>query len=350
MKPMPVYAFRVDASSEIGTGHVMRCIALAMALRERGAECYFISRRCLGDLIEYIESHEFLVHELTNNDLEKEFDWKIDAVNTLKILTHTKVDWLVVDHYELGIEWESRMRSQCNHLMVIDDLADRNHDCDILLDQNLRSEGRSRYLNLVPENCQLLLGPDHAILRQEFDSPMLRERDGTIKHLLVYFGGNDKNNQALRFIEGFKNLTNLTAKVVLGPNHPYSDEVHAEEYENISIVNNANMMQEMYLADLAIGACGIAAWERCAVGLPSFVCVTANNQLEDAENLHKLGAVKNLGCSSIVDSMDWFNAIHEAIMDKDNIKNMGNAAHKVVTGYSENKNKLLDMLLKENLL
>ena len=164
--------FRADASVTIGTGHVMRCLTLAEALRKAGAEVAFVCRELDGNLAGLIEARGFDVHVLP--PLEPPTDpltwtaahWHEDAAQTASFLK-TRADWLVVDHFALEHRWEKEMREHANRLMVIDDLADRVHDCDLLLDQNYLQEP-ARYDTLVPAHCRKLLGPAYALLRDEF--------------------------------------------------------------------------------------------------------------------------------------------------------------------------------------
>jgi len=144
-------AFRTDASSQIGTGHAMRCLTLADALREQDAECQFVCREHEGHLMGYIRSRGHDTHALPRTRPSSSFesdlahaswlgvDWQTDAAQTRQALGNAALDWLIVDHYALDRPWESALRSSCKRIMVIDDLADRQHDCDLLLDQNYGS-------------------------------------------------------------------------------------------------------------------------------------------------------------------------------------------------------------------
>jgi len=179
--------FRTDASLTIGSGHVMRCLTLAEALRTRGAQCFFVCREHPGNLLELIRKRGFEACALHLNtscaaaatvDAERPTahaawlgaHWRTDAAQTLAACGGSDVDWLIVDHYALDARWEAELRPACRKLMVIDDLADRNHDCDLLLDQNLVAESDARYQQRVPPGCTLLLGPRYALLQ-----PLYRE-------------------------------------------------------------------------------------------------------------------------------------------------------------------------------
>ena len=201
--------FRTDASLDIGTGHFMRCLTLADALRERGAECRFVCREHAGNLLDVIRQRGFEAYGLplgdavtAKSDVSDNLlplhaawlgaDWASDAEQTLAAIGDTKFDWLIVDHYALDARWEHRLRCSCHRLMVIDDLADRVHDCDLLLDQNL---GRTAadYKERVPATCTVLAGAQYALLRPEFAAlraySLERRAHPKLKRLLITMGG-----------------------------------------------------------------------------------------------------------------------------------------------------------------
>ncbi len=173
--------FRVDASLQIGSGHIMRCLTLADELVRRGADIIFVCRERLGNLINLIEAKRYQVIRLpqaqveyiaTTDDLYHAewlgVSWEQDASDTIAVLGDEKPEWLVIDHYAIDRRWEQKLRPHVGKIMVIDDLADRPHDCDLILDQNLYQEMDKRYVNNVPESCQKLFGPKFALLRPEF--------------------------------------------------------------------------------------------------------------------------------------------------------------------------------------
>ncbi len=323
------FAFRVDASLQIGSGHVMRCLTLADALRERGGICHFYCLPQPGDRIAQILSRGYPVTQVgLSQDLPCDF----------------QVDWLITDHYQLDAAWEARQTAV--HRMVIDDLADRSHYCDLLLDQNLRTDAASRYRSLVPLHCRLFLGPSHALLRPDFAVKPQRVRNGNVRHVFVYFGGNDCDNQVGLALKALESFPKLSATVVLGSDHPHREALLAEERTSGVVVTEicSDMAAAMVCADIALGACGITAWERCALGLPTLVCVTADNQREDADNLHRLGAVENLGESAEVGEVHWVDALHRALLEPARIVKMSQAAARVVDGFQENQISLLNIL------
>ena len=212
-------AFRVDASLQMGSGYVMRCLTLADAFREKGAEIIFVCREHPGHLFDLIEASQHLVLRLpfattfATGELAHA-DWlgetqKEDARQSIEALkTIGNVEWLVIDHYALDVEWEAIMRSYCENIMVIDDLADRKHDCDVLLDQNYYHGKRGRYKNLVPPRCKNLLGPKYALLRQEFKEMRrnLKVREGIKKRIFIFFGGSDPTNETKKALLAIRSL------------------------------------------------------------------------------------------------------------------------------------------------
>ncbi len=311
-------AFRADSSLQIGTGHVMRCLTLADALRERGASCAFVCRQHSGHLLALIaqRGHQALAlpelqegaqpnHNGTAHGHWLGTDWATDAQDTQQALSAQAggqpVDWLVVDHYALDARWEEALRPQAQRIMVIDDLADRLHACDLLLDQNL---GRTEadYGGLLKGKTTTLVGPQYALLRPEFaalraQSLARRHANPQLRRLLITMGGVDKDNatgQVLAALQSCSLPADLRVTVVMGPHAPWLAQVQTQATqmpwptEVLAGVNN--MAQLMAQSDMAIGAAGGTAWERCSLGLPSLVLVLAQNQLPGAVALQEEGA------------------------------------------------------------
>ena len=287
-------AIRVDASHQIGTGHFMRCLTLADALSQRGAQIRFISRH----LPEYLQDmlrdkgYEFRMLESPANEKIDDLahvHWlgttqQSDAEEALQLLSDRTWDWSVVDHYALDACWESILRKTVQKILVIDDIADRQHDCDILLDQNFYADMDMRYSGKVPEHCRLLLGPRYALLRDEFRQlhKQVKPRSGPVKRIIVFFGGVDIDNYTGRAIEALValNMNALHVDVVIGAQHPYREQIQAAcaEHGFTCYVQTNRMAELMAAADLAIGAGGSATWERCCLGLPTIAFSTADNQ------------------------------------------------------------------------
>lgn len=311
--------FRTDASLQIGTGHVMRCLTLADALLVAGAQCHFICRGHPGNLIEMIRRRGFWVTVLPlyveavvspEQRVETQpnyatwlgVDWNTDAEQTKVGVGEMAVDWLIVDHYALDARWEQRLRPVCRKLMVIDDLANRLHDCDLLLDQNLGRDERD-YEQFVPKTCVVLVGPQYALLRPVFASlrveSLRRRAIPKFKHLLISMGGVDQadaTSKVLAALNECKLPEDLSITVVLGQHAPWLEQV---QYRSRKMkvptevkCNVENMAQVMACSDFAIGAAGSTSWERCCLGLPSMIGVLADNQVFIADALQAAGAAK----------------------------------------------------------
>lgn len=364
--------FRADASYEIGTGHIMRCLTLAEALREKGADVAFIARELPGNLCNFIESKNFMVHrlpylndkELINTSTEQTLNhssWlgvskETDAEQSKCILEQLgqPIDWLVVDHYALDKQWELQLRPYAKKIMVIDDLADRPHDCDLLLDQNLYQNMQTRYDGLVPHNCIKMLGPQYALLRPEFIEARknLRKRDGIVRRILVFFGGSDPTNETSKALEAIRllNRPDISVDVVVGSNNPNKDKIKEMclEMPNTSFYCQIdNMVQLMSKADLAIGAGGSATWERCCLGLPTITVIAAKNQYETTTAVAELGAMYNLGWRNNVTAELLSLILKQFIFNPYLIKKMEKEALHLMSDYLAVTNVLLEKLFLE---
>jgi UDP-2,4-diacetamido-2,4,6-trideoxy-beta-L-altropyranose hydrolase len=324
-------AIRTDASVLIGSGHVMRCLALAECLLAGGAEVMFICREHDGHLCRMLASRGFAVTRLRRPP-DPPADSKTagyahwlgvtqaeDARESLLALERSGPwDWLVVDHYALDSHWEQVLRSRCGRLLVIDDLADRPHACDILLDQSAPAVGVSRYKALVPEPCLLLEGPRYALLRTEFSQACLARRHDKLKRLLIFFGGSDLDNETGKAVLGVRNaaLPGLIVDVVIGASNP-----HKQALQTLCATlpgarvhsRGADMARLMLRADLAIGAGGVTLWERCSLGLPSIVLSCADNQNPACEHAAAAGAILYMGHATQVTSERLGQAV--AVLD-----------------------------------
>lgn len=291
--------FRVDASSEIGTGHVMRCLTLAQILKRHSSKIVFICRKHDGNMIHKIRSRGFIVEELEsveNHEVNQKIlysSWlgvtqKQDSIDCINKVKYDSIDLIVIDHYAIGEEWERMLRPYCRNLMVIDDLANRKHQCNILLDQTFGRKPND-YISLVPENCNLLLGSHYALLRPEFSKwrefSLKRRKTSGFNSLLVNMGGVDLNNfteQVLKNLENCSLPKNLKVIVVMGHSSPNLSSIESLvnnlTYNLTVLVDVENMAKLMAEADMAIGAAGSASWERCCLGLPTIQLLTAENQ------------------------------------------------------------------------
>ncbi|BBM03894.1 UDP-2,4-diacetamido-2,4,6-trideoxy-beta-L-altropy ranose hydrolase [Microbulbifer sp. GL-2] len=300
----------------------MRCLTLAEELKKNGASCHFICREHTGNLFGLIKDRGFeltpLHFEVPNKSISSKehsdtlkyaswsgVDWKLDAEQTVAAISNFEPDWLVVDHYGLDRAWETYVKSYTRYFMVIDDLADRFHTCDLLLDQNL---GRvvSDYSALTPKQNVSLIGPKYALLRPEFaalrEYSLNRRSYSQLKSIMISMGGVDNYNasgQVLKSLESSNLPLDCQVSIVLGQHSPWLQNVRQAAKKSKLQVNVfcdvKDMARKLADCDLAIGAGGITSWERACLGVPSFIVVLADNQRLGASALHNLGAAKIIG-------------------------------------------------------
>lgn len=304
-------AFRADASIQIGTGHVMRCLTLARALRDAGAVCHFILRSFPGDLEARVAAEGFAttclpaptgpVPEGPPDHAEwAGVEWHEDARDTRTVLEGLRPDWLVLDHYAFDARWQRAARPEGTRVLVLDDLADRPHDCDLLLDQNLGRKATD-YDGLVPENCTRLIGPHYAVLRPEFADlragSLLARAGRGVRHLLISMGGVDADDATSAILLALRAASlpeGLHITVVMGSHAPALEHVRAVARSmpcpTEVVVDVNDMGARMAQADLAIGAGGATTWERCCLGLPSIIIPIAANQTDASEALFRARA------------------------------------------------------------
>lgn len=348
--------FRVDASLSIGTGHVMRCLTLADALATDGAECHFLCREHPGHLIEAVRARGYPVHALAGRPAialtaQEETpplahadwlgtSWQDDAQQSRQAFDELAPDWLVVDHYALDKHWEQRVLPQGCRLLVIDDLADREHCADLLLDQNLGRQADD-YAGLVPEHCTRLIGPRYALLRPEFaqlrDASLARRATPKLERLLITMGGVDKDNATGQVLEALTSCAlpdDCRISVVMGGNAPWLVQVKAQAaampWPTEVVVNVSDMAERMTQADLAIGAAGSTSWERCCLGLPTLMVVLAENQRIIANTLQAMGAAELIGDSGAL-KLALPNALR-TLLAPAALTNMNQAAAEITDG------------------
>lgn len=316
MKDLQI-AFRVDASLQIGSGHVMRCLTLANALREQGAICRFVCRAQPGDLIELLreQQHEVLTlvsppRKPSQSDSATPYanwlmtTWQTDAQQTQAELSAVGFhDWLVVDHYALDAQWEQAVSCTARRLLVIDDLANRRHHADLLLDQTFERKN-AVYQPLINPGCELCCGVEYVLLRPEFDlwrARSLESRKSTrLQRVLISLGGVDQTNIGRDILLALRDPrlpADIEICLVLGASSPWIEEMRrlCEIMPGVELrVAAGNMAELLSHCDLAIGAAGSSAWERCCLGVPTLMLVLADNQRRIAAQLSAVGAAELL--------------------------------------------------------
>ena len=343
--------FRVDSSILIGFGHLMRCLTLAKVLRYRGCQCSFVCRDHIGNISGIITDSGFKLFLLKRpNETARlsltgpEYDgwlgcaWQVDSDQTNEILKSIQPEWLIVDHYAIDVKWEKHLAENYKRLMVIDDTANHDHDCDLLLDQNLFVDMKERYKGKVSPKCLKLLGPKYALLQPEYSQvkEKTKARSALIQNVLIFFGGSDqKNLTELAFLAVQSFGSSFTSiNVVMSSASPHYDRVRSlmkpikKAILHCDLPSLAPLILE---ADLGVGAGGITNWERFCLGLPSLVITLAENQKSVNQDLHQLGLIELIGDSETVDLETVQTAIESTLARRD-ITDWSNRCMRVCSG------------------
>ena len=326
--------FRTDASIKIGSGHVQRCLTLANELTKEGIRVEFFCRNLISNMKSFIIAKGFKVNESffelstknqsPNNSKTPELDEKLDQlkdVSILKSLIKKKISIVIIDHYEIDFKWETAIRPFVNSIFVIDDLANRKHECDFILDQN-RFEDENAYDNLIPSRAIKLFGPKYALLRNEF---LVERKKGLvkrnkIKRIFVFFSGVDEPGLTILALQAliYKKFNHLIIDVVVGSQNPNMDKIKAitKTYKNMNLyVQVDNIAKIMKKADLAIGSGGVNAWERICLKLPSIVIEMADNQSNLISKLDRYNVINFLGHKDNITLNKLRNCIINVITD-----------------------------------
>ncbi len=316
-------AIRVDSSIDIGSGHVMRCLTLAEQFRECGNQVEFICRKAKGSMEMIIEHQHFDVISLPEIDTDiltwMENNYEVDANETLNILSTRNIDLLVIDHYGIDSKWENKFNNY--KLMVIDDLANRSHTCDFILDQNFYKNAEKRYEKYISNKTITCFGPKYMLIRKEFH---LNYEKRSNKTIFVFFGSMDQKNETLKTLKALKRLQRkyyFGIIVVVGQSNPHKEEI--ESYSKrlrdcefyCQVTNMAELMGECHFS---ITAGGTITWERSVMDLPGIIIVVAENQVELTENLVEINASGFLGESEYVTEESIAHAI-ESILENPKI-------------------------------
>lgn len=324
--------FRCDATAAIGGGHVYRCLVLADALATAGWSCAFATAAESGKTVPELSDSGHRIVWLNEAGLQDP--------RALPVEREQQIDLLVVDHYGLDASYERAGREHAARIMAIDDLATRDHDCDVLLDQTL---GRrpDEYAGRVPAGCRLLLGPSFALLRTQFADARrsgrpARHANGR-RRMLISFGAIDgRNLSALALQAVLRTGHDLEIDVVMGPAarslaavRRIADSQPARIRVHVGVADMAALMAG---ADLAVGAGGTTAWERCCLGLPTVIIVTAANQRRIADELANAGAALVAGEAGEVTDERLAAVISRLLQTPETLLRMSQAAAAICDG------------------
>lgn len=349
-------AIRVDSSKRIGSGHLVRCITLAKTLRSYGIRVDFIVRENDGNINSRIMENGFNYFVIGQKSNEKciveDADYAAwlgvsesdDAISTIKVIAQKKYDWLVVDHYSLSIVWEKKVQPYVKHLLVIDDLSNRRHSCDLLLDQNIVAD-EEKYKRLTTDrhvDTPMLLGPRFALLDSRYvaaraDIDRYCEDRRLLKTATVFFGGYDGSNVLGKTLHAFMTdpLRSVELDVVLGPEHPCKDEIEslACKRGNTTLYERVESLSELLVkSSFAVGGGGTTVWERMCLFVPSVVISIAKNQIPVCKRLGADGYISYIGHYEEATKSSIGRGVKQLLSDKTRIKDMALRGAELVDG------------------
>ncbi|MDC0865585.1 UDP-2,4-diacetamido-2,4,6-trideoxy-beta-L-altropyranose hydrolase [bacterium] len=338
--------FRVDASFKMGIGHVMRCLSLAEEFNREGADITFLSRAHDGNLLDFIAKKGIKVITFPKNNIlsEASNNWlgvsqDEDADETIKAFKNEKPDWLIVDHYGIDKVWELKVSSHVYNTLVIDDLANREHHCDILLDQNWFEDKKNRYEGLVSKSSTLLLGSEFALLNSKFANyrKNFKPHTGEVKRIFIFFGGSDPHNLTGMAIEALSKseLSYLEVDVVIGGNNMHRkkiEEITSNRVNTNLFIQVDDVAAIMEKADFALGSGGSSTWERMCMGLPMLLISFAENHDILLKDLVKNKYVSYLGHVNNVNTNIIKNALLKNISQSLLVKNQSEKIYKLIDG------------------
>jgi UDP-2,4-diacetamido-2,4,6-trideoxy-beta-L-altropyranose hydrolase len=319
--------FRTDASLDIGNGHVMRCLTLADNLSKNNSICHFICKDLDSNLIEIIKNKGYLVFPIKpdpipiniKEPIEMYENWlgssqSNDAYNSISYIKDIQPDWVIIDNYAIDTSWEKLVGPHCKNMLVIDDLANRNHVCDILVDQTFR-QTKDHYAGKVNDKCLVLCGSKYSLLRPEFREWRLKTKNKSLNknflNILVNLGGIDKGNVTSKVIDALNEVKlplKIKITIIMGPYAPHINLIKKKlkllKHEVELQIGITNMAEVMSINDICIGAAGSTSWERCCLGLPSITLVIAENQKIISKNLEDSGITISLNINDIQSSLE----------------------------------------------
>jgi len=342
-------AFRVDASREIGTGHIYRCLSLAAALHARGAETLFLTRPLGVASADLIRANGVEVIELAAGRAGSVDDPGIphaawagaaveeDALETIRLLEDRGVDWMVVDGYVFDGRWHRAVREGLGcRVAAIDDMADRAFAPDLLIDHNHAPDHRAKYAGRLPERTPLLGGPGYALLRPAFASGSRHEVQEQVRSVGIFMGGVDRPNLSVTALEaldraGFGGEVEVVATAA-NPNLEALSAAVAARPNTRLILDLPDLAAFFARHDLQIGAAGGSSWERCCIGAPTLLLITALNQMAVAPDLAAQGVAATPDPMDSLDVEAVACALKSLIADPDRRRSLAEKSRALVDG------------------
>lgn len=345
---MKIALFRCDSSFRIGTGHIIRCMNLALHLRDSGYECHFLCQKLEGSITSVLRSQGFPVTEVS-----ADIGSILDVFENIRAKSSTGIiEIFVLDHYGIDLELEKVIFDRVRKLIVLDDLGNREHFCHILVDYNYRSDYTTIYQQL-PTFTRRFFGPQFAILRKEFyeiPHSQIRTWENGSSRILVFFGGSDEKGYSLQFLNCLRAHntefpTGVSWTLLLASSCRHLDEIRASEaLENVSIeINSENIGRLMASHHLYFGSGGTITWERMHVGLTGVIFTVADNQFQIAKDLDADGFHVHSGHLSSINRETFIEPLKDMIVDQEKARSMSQKCSELTS--KNNLQSLIEVII-----
>ncbi len=324
---------RADSDAKIGTGHIMRCIALAEEWQAQGGHVTFLSHCKSKQLRQRLVSSGFSVIDLKSSHPDSG-----DIDNTLSCIQSMTDPWLILDGYHFDGAYQQTIREAPCQVLVVDDYAHQTeYHADLILNQNINGS-RMRYSADI--DTEFLMGPEYVLLRSQFLPFRNRDRQIAVhvSRILVTMGGADPDNVTVLVIEALQQvqIPNLEIRVVVGPANHNMESVHQAAKKSprkIKVLHDVtNMLDLMAWADLAVAGGGTTWSELAFMGLPSLLLVLADNQVDVATGMTNSGASINLGEAAKASAHQITESIESLSADSKLRLSMSENARQLVDG------------------
>ncbi|HVQ01213.1 MAG TPA: UDP-2,4-diacetamido-2,4,6-trideoxy-beta-L-altropyranose hydrolase [Candidatus Thermoplasmatota archaeon] len=335
-------AFRVDASPDIGIGHLMRCLALSEELRHRGHECSFLLKVVHPEVLERIKKFGCASYLLPRTaSLQQDLD------SVIEYAFDNTVDWLITDHYNIDASYVKEIKHQGFHVLSIDDTAQMHYFSDIVVNQNI---GAEKLAFSAEPYTTLLLGPSYVMLRDELLRRDQKKYNAIVKKILVSLGGTDADNFLLFLLRALEDITkDIDVLAVVGPFNPHETALQAFRETTkmgLTLIRSPPNMAEYYLqADLAIGAAGSSCYELAYFGIPNLMITIADNQLSIAHEMEKQRIGIYLGEKHDLQPDLLREKVNEFLVNRSLRNNMSANGQRLIDGHG--KKRIVDCIEKQ---
>jgi UDP-2,4-diacetamido-2,4,6-trideoxy-beta-L-altropyranose hydrolase len=323
---------RADANVAVGTGHVMRCLALAQAWQDAGGGAVFAMAQAAPAVEDRLQRDSMGVAWLTAEPGSAD-----DARETIELARGRQASWVVVDGYRFGEDYQAALKGAGVKVLFIDDNGHAGHySADLVLNQN--AHAREAFYPSREAATRLLLGPRFAMLRREFKSwrGWNREIPAVARRVLVTMGGSDPDNVTERVVQTILGEPSLSATVVVGGSNPHLPKLRAlvaGAQRDMQLVENvSNMPELMANSHVAISGAGTTSLEMCFLGLPALLIVLADNQRPAAEELNRRGVAIDLGEGAEIQPPTLSPYLTRLVNSQDTRKSMSERGRELVDG------------------